>query len=756
MNKFRNIFTICGHDLLDQLRDLRTLFMICVLPVILYPLIGQLMVHVAIGQQVKPRKIAVVGFEEQTAPVSIQEKSLAGIVGLMLPSGMAGDFVSKGVVIQGYYLLEQSWIPPLFVSNQDKLSLHPKYDTKSALSLMTSWVAYQPPGGLDAKGFSAWMQELHESGVDAVLILPPPRSGPQPHEGVPKIRLEFQDGDESFKVMKAFVQGILNRYETALRRSKFIAHGLALNFDRVVVLEEPQAGNPETEKEKIIVNLLKRVIPMLMVVWAMVGALHPAVDLCAGEKERGTMETLLISAATRFEIVLGKFLAIWMFSTVTALLNIACLGATAWYLANSYMKVSGPPGLILVWTIALLLPLGAFFSAICLAIGSYARSTREGQYFLMPLVMVVLPLVLITMVPGSKIDLPSCFIPITGIALLMQALISEPVSFKLVAYLVVVVFATGWYALLALQWAVRQFQREEVLFREAEQFHWNRILHALTPVRALVPGLGIGAIGLLITLVLMHLPGASFWVTRGVDPVLAGAMGVIILTFGWCANPMKSLGLGPVRWQSLFLGLLVGALLLPIITEIQFQAFRLNPWKDIAESLAGKGGLGISMQMTFPRALGFIILPALARELIFRGFLLGNLRSGFTASAAVGLAALLAAGSSLQHQRFFPDLMISVFLGAMVLRLGSVWPAILAQMVLIFPGVLAGFFSSQLGSFESTVEMVRTAQLSWWGLLLFCSCGLGILYGAWFFSDLTRRAWAAWMRVMRSGLQTEA
>src|SRR5207247_1885269 len=138
-----------------------------------------------------------------------------------------------------------------------------------------------------------------------------------------------------------------------------------------------------------------RVVPVLLVLWSLTGALYPAVDLCAGEKERGTMETLLISPAGRAEIVYGKFLAIWVFSTATALLNLVSMGVTVWRFSSVLPSDLFRP-VSLFWCLLLLLPLSAFFSALCLAIGAYARSSKEGQYYLMPLFLVTLPLVFLS------------------------------------------------------------------------------------------------------------------------------------------------------------------------------------------------------------------------------------------------------------------------------------------------------------------------------------------------------------------------
>src|SRR5207248_2206393 len=144
--------------------------------------------------------------------------------------------------------------------------------------------------------------------------------------------------------------------------------------------------------EEGLFGLLGRVFPFILVMWSLAGALYPAVDLCAGEKERGTMETLLISPASREEIVWGKFLTIWVFSAATALLNLLSIAFTTWRFSGDVPGATfGAPALF--WAVLLLLPLSAFFSAVCLSVGAYARSSKEGQYYLMPLFLVTMPLI---------------------------------------------------------------------------------------------------------------------------------------------------------------------------------------------------------------------------------------------------------------------------------------------------------------------------------------------------------------------------
>src|SRR3989442_845746 len=172
-------------------------------------------------------------------------------------------------------------------------------------------------------------------------------------------------------------------------------------------------------------DLLVRIFPFMLVMWSLAGALYPAVDLCAGEKERGTMETLLITPAGREEIVLGKFLTIWVFSTVSAILNLLSMGITTWQFGSRLPQGTLPVG-ALVWCIILSLPLSALFSAVSLAIGAYARSSKEGQYYLMPLFLVTMPLIFLTLAPGVDLSPFYSLVPVTGVALLMQRLMAGP------------------------------------------------------------------------------------------------------------------------------------------------------------------------------------------------------------------------------------------------------------------------------------------------------------------------------------------
>ena len=105
--------------------------------------------------------------------------------------------------------------------------------------------------------------------------------------------------------------GVLQPGPTEVKAARFARAGLPADFDTPVEVRDPHSEKPAEKKVfDELRDVLVKVIPFLLVMWMLTGSIYPAIDMTAGEKERGTMETLLISPAERTEIVFGKFLAV--------------------------------------------------------------------------------------------------------------------------------------------------------------------------------------------------------------------------------------------------------------------------------------------------------------------------------------------------------------------------------------------------------------------------------------------------------------
>lgn len=721
MANFKNIMTICCHDLLDQVRDRRTLFMIIILPLILYPLAGELIVNLAVGQQMRPKNIVVIDppFVLDNTAAQFHSKLAITFASQIatLPTINSSSLVTAGVM--AFILNGQGQAPPLFVIENEKLRIGPEYLKDDALALLANWDQKSLDASvfLDPQMLEQAAQKFISDGADAVLVFPEKFAQKVDQGKTVPIILFLNEKDESIKLMEGQLRALISKWGAQLRSARFLALGLAPNFHQVIEVIEPDTsktggGLLRNSIQKEITGAIKRILPLMLVMWALVGALYPAIDLCAGEKERGTMETLLISAASRQEIVFGKFLAIWTFSTATALLNIVTMGLTATHLAMTYMNIGVFNPLLLFWAVLLLLPLGAFFSALSLAIGSYARSSREGQYYLMPLVMITLPLVLITLAPGTKLDLPTCFVPITGISILLQELMDgSNYDLKHMVFLLLVLSATASYAYLALQWAVRQFNCEEVLFREAEQFHWPSIFKSFLPSRKTCSSVGVAVIAYFLVLLFMHLP-KEYWGRIRIDPAVAGIIPIGLLLMFYMKNPGQLILWKSPRWPAILMALVVGMALIPVMAQLSLLDGKAELFKNLFDQLQ-KGNLGDRAAVNFGPIviLGFLLLPLLVNEVVFRGFILGNIKASAGMVEAAGMTALLFAAQSFQPVRFLPDLVSGFFFALLVLRFNTIWVAIISHLATAVPALIGFFSILGLQGFNVDYQSMQNAWL---------------------------------------------
>jgi sodium transport system permease protein len=428
---------IARREMRDLLRDRRTVLIILVLPVVLYPIFGLVGVLFAFTM--------------------LEQKVIIGVAGMEhLPQPRAHP---EGIVAGGLWLAEcerRLDDPPLFVDGK-----FPSSYVKAEGEL----------GGIVVKPLdSDDLAPLNSRQVDAMLIVPPDFQEKLKRGERPSVTILGREGDETSKLATRRLGGIITRWQHRFKEVRFARLGLPVDFDEPIGIIDPQEDRPVAAKTADeLRDMLVRFFPFLLVMWTMAGALHPAIDLTAGEKERGTMETLLISPAERGEIVAGKFLAVWLFTSIAALWNLLWMGGGAlvlgFFLPFPIISYGG-----LGWAALFALPLAALFSAIAIGLGVFARSSKEGQHYLMPLFLITLPLTLWSMTPGLKLSFALSVVPITGLSLLLRQLMSvggEPVA---PAYWIGVVGSLLVCVALALWWAAMQFTREGVLFREAERF----------------------------------------------------------------------------------------------------------------------------------------------------------------------------------------------------------------------------------------------------------------------------------------------
>jgi sodium transport system permease protein len=231
-------------------------------------------------------------------------------------------------------------------------------------------------------------------------------------------------------------------------------------------------------------SLLGMTLPMIMIVMLGLGAFYPAVDLTAGEKERGTFETLLATPASKMEIVSGKFLTVFCLSMITGLLNLGSMALTfALQLVNlrdlPRFELNLPPSTVLILFLTLI-PLAFFISAVMMTLAVFARNYREAQHFVTPFFVVLLFPAAAAAMSGVKLGAITQFIPIANVALLFRELMVGQGTAEQVA---AVLISTGAYALLALLLARSIFNREGILLAEERGVRLSFDRSAIPPRR---------------------------------------------------------------------------------------------------------------------------------------------------------------------------------------------------------------------------------------------------------------------------------
>lgn len=682
------------RELRDQLRDRRTVFMIAVLPILLYPLFGMGMMQLFVPYLARSSVIGVIGADNLPPAPRLPPAGLA-LPWLLTPAGPA-QVVCAAAGEKA--VARHVDFPPLLVIHSAAPALRiaecyfdsPQEERSYQIKLLP-----QRPGSSEDPLEALDQTALNDKTVDVILVVPPSFNQQLQEGQTPTLYVLTREKDDFSRLVQGRLENVLNRWKNSLKTVRMLRQGLPANYDEIFTLWDRETSRPAGERVSgELLKLLTQIFPFVLVLWSLAGALYPAVDLCAGEKERGTMETLLISPASREEIVWGKFLTIWVFSTATALLNLVSMGVTTWqfskYLVHNPFQMS-----ILFWGVLLLLPLSAFFSAVSLAVGVYARSSKEGQYYLMPLFLLTLPLIFLTLAPGVKLNPFYSMVPVTGVALLLQALM-EAGTFnpsQYILYFIPVLAPMIIYSWLALRWAIEQFQREEVLFREAERLDLGLWLKRLFRDKEALPSTGQALFCFILILGLRWLSfnvggQMSLLVRTGISQLAFVAAPALFMGLLLTTRPRAALGLALPPWWAWPVAVLLGVLVMPPAAGLiwfileQFPGLKIliaeySPLLAEFQNPQGDTGLIGLLQLLFV----FGLLPAFCEELAFRGLILTGLARRFRPWTAIFLSSFLFSLYDMNVFRCLPHFVLGCILGFLVLRTGSVLTAMVFHFV---------------------------------------------------------------------------
>ncbi|MFA6908660.1 MAG: ABC transporter permease [Patescibacteria group bacterium] len=230
----------------------------------------------------------------------------------------------------------------------------------------------------------------------------------------------------------------------------------------VIVPKPVDISTPE-ERGGFFIGLL---LPMFIVIFAIVGGMYIAIDVSAGEKERKTLEALLLTPASRFEIVAGKFLAVAATASTSIILSLFSLYAAFKFFppnfgGESFVINLAPQAIGVMLIIGVILAI--MFSGLLLSVAIFAKSYKEAQNYITPFyLLAVLPVAIFAQLPGFKPTDLYFIIPGVNAVFVIKEVILGTYD---MTHIVITIISLLVYAGISMYVAGRIYSKESILFR---------------------------------------------------------------------------------------------------------------------------------------------------------------------------------------------------------------------------------------------------------------------------------------------------
>ncbi|KPJ79619.1 MAG: hypothetical protein AMS19_10815 [Gemmatimonas sp. SG8_23] len=611
---------VCAKELRETLRDRRTLLMMVVVPVLLYPVLLIVMEQLFL--------FGIRNLEAEAAPVAVVGDAPADLLAIL-----EADSAVE--------LVEIETDPERAVRD----------DVVSAVAILAS-----------------------EPGTD----------------GTREVTLLFDAASDRSNRGGAELRSALREWRDSILAARLDTRALPRSFAEPIAVADSSIALPE----EVGGYALGRFLPLLLVVITLLGAFYPAIDLAAGEKERGTLETLLTAPVPARDIVTGKFVTVALIGIIAAALNLTSMILTfqtgALQLTSTIGLVVSLPVTSVLVIFLTLVPLAVLFGAIFLGIAVGSSSFKEAQSALTPVYMGVLVPAMLPAFPGIDFGPLLALLPVAGVSFLFRDLMTGQASFGLGC---LVLGSTTIYAGLALVFAARAFGSERVLFGGGDES--GEVSRAGLLARIFghregrkVPLPGESMLLVAMVAVLFFWAGIQIQIRLGEPGVIVSQLLVLLLPAVLFVrlggfDPVRTLSLRRPDATSVVGGVVLMLGAIPLVWVLGWlQTFVLPvPWELLegmqdlitADSAARLGWLLLMLAVT----------PAICEEAVFRGVLLGGTR-GLTPWRMVVLNGVVFGTFHLSTEtviRFLPSATLGMVIAWAVWRTGSLFVGILMHFL---------------------------------------------------------------------------
>jgi len=696
----RAAWAIARRDLLEFVRDRRTLFITLLMPMVMYPVLAL---------------SSMLGIRGALSDIDARQSQ--GTLRIFLAGPDAEPFAAR---------LRAIAADPGRAGRDD-------WPAKLELEVVG------PDLDPEDRAFAA-----RAAAADLLLVIP--ADGDAALDGGGTLRLDprFPPGRTLDRIKRGHLAAVMRSVAEDVRQRRIRTAGLPDTTLTPLQMEFPDAGeSPTRQATREVFPVVAGAVLVLLSLLTATGAFYPAIDAIAGEKERGTVETLLIAPCGVGDIVRGKFLAVFAVTLATLVMNAVSIGLTASVLFRQLPAESRAPlgsaelATAVAVTVVAFTGLAAVAASLSLAVTAAAKSVKEAQNTLTPVILLVSGLAGAAMLPGRTAPGLIAAVPFAGqIAVAQAAVQPQSRPDRLLGMLGVSLLSSAALTWILLRATAVVIGDEGLLFRgpDTAAGPLRRPPRRQLPTGLQAAGCVVAGLALIwyaqglpirdltvalpvqqIVTLLLPLAAVSWWQRIAARPTFAVRLPVA----GAAVRSLPCLAAAAVAGAGLFMAGAVAFLALRG-TEASPQA------RELAERLLGL----VRGRPWWLAWMLLALLPAVCEELFFRGFVLAGFAGerparGRASAALVGQAACFAA-FHLLPERMPQTFALGLLLGWMVLRTGSLLPAVVGHVAHnSVPVVLLAFVADETAATGAGLPPGLLAPPVVAGVAAALACGVG-------------------------------
>ena len=559
--RFKIVKTIFKKEMIDILRDKRTLFMGIILPLILYPVIMIIMTQIM--------TMSMGSIDEKDINIAFEKNPSKELVSL--------------------------------IENQtDK--------NTERINIVTT---------------NNYKKDLQDGNIDAYI-------GVKGKNKIENYKIYINSSKENSSSVNSKLEEIFTIYKDRKVKNKIEQSKLDVKETlNPVVYQTVDVA----ENEEVAGLVLGGILPFILIMGVLLGAIYPAIDSMAGEKERGTLETLFTLPISNLELVMGKYMAVSLCAIVTAILNVVSILMTLIYILTTgeltgqlifgSLKLSSLVFPLFITIICVCL-FAMVVSAISMCVCSLAKSFKDAQNYITPVMFLVLIPSYVSMIPNISLDRTTAVIPVVNISLLIKSVLTNNTNLGLIALVFISNFA---FVILSVIILSKMFNSEEILFGNSRNFSFLEKRSNIK--KGTIPTVSDGVILYAVGLVLLIYVGSYIQLKFKMTGIVLTQVMIISLpilfAFYIKSDFKKVFSLKLPKFKHL-LGsaiLWIGCYLLVfILTNIIMYYFPQN--QEIVEGL--NDALFIKDNLLL-NLLIVAVMPAICEEMFFRGFILTSFKN---------------------------------------------------------------------------------------------------------------------------------